>query len=40
MDIRLTSTVCRMCLPDNTDNDTRKLGRGVVCRRWDALDDK
>ena len=40
MDIRLTSTICRICLPDRTDKDIGKFGRGVVCRRWDALDDK
>lgn len=40
MDIRLTSTIYRICSLDDTDKDIRKLSRGVVCRRWDALDDR
>ena len=40
MDIRLTLTICRIGSPDDTDKDIRKLGRGVVCMRWDALDGR
>ena len=39
MDIRLTLTTCRIGSPDDTDKDTEKLGRVVVCIRWNALDD-
>ena len=38
MDVRLTSTIFGVCSLDGFDRSTGKLGRGVVWKRWDALD--